>query len=74
MIKLEPNKALRPIVRSEYWDTLVSVLEERKQSCLMQLLNCGEHELKRIQGQVQELDYLLNMRTAIIAESVPRKP
>lgn len=73
MIKLEPSKALRPIVRSEYWDTLLLVLEERKQSCIMQLLNCDEDGLKRLQGQVQELDYLLNIRTTILAASNPGK-
>jgi len=73
MITLEPYKVLRPLVSSEHWDPLVSVLTQRKQSCILQLLNCEPADLKRLQGQVQELDYLLNMKATISAALASKK-
>ena len=66
-IQLDPAKALRPLVRSDYWDPLAEVLEQRKSNCIKQLLNCSTDDLYRLQGQVQELDYLLNLKTTINA-------
>jgi len=63
--KLDPAKALRPLVKSDYWNTLAQVLEERKSNCIQQLINCSTDDLYRIQGQVQELDHLLNLPTTI---------
>jgi len=71
--KLDPAKALRPLVKSDYWNTLAQVLEERKSNCIQQLINCSTDDLYRIQGQVQELDYLLNIKTTINAELASKK-
>ena len=73
MNTIEPTKVLRPLVRSEYWDPLVLVLTQRKTNCLMKLLNCEPEDLKKLQGQVQELDYFLNLKATITAEVAPRK-
>jgi hypothetical protein len=63
--QLDPVKALRPLIKSDYWDTLAEVLEQRKSNCIQQLLHCDGEDLKNIQGQVQELDHLLNLPAAI---------
>ena len=67
MNQLDPAKALRPLVKSGYWDTLAEVLEQRKANCIQQLINCSTDDLYRLQGQVQELDYLLNLKATINA-------
>ena len=71
-MKLAPHKRLRPLIRSGHWDLLVEVLKERKESCIMQLLTCDPNDLKKIQGSVQELDNLLNMKATLLAEEGPR--
>ena len=38
----------------------------------MQLLTCDPNELKKLQGSVQELDNLLNMKATLLAEEAPR--
>lgn len=71
--QLDPAKALRPLIKSGFWDTLAEVLEQRKSNCIQQLLKCDEKDLKSIQGQVQELDHLLNLPATINATIAPKK-
>lgn len=69
---MEPKHRLLPLIRSDHWHLLVSVLEERKVACILRLLTCEVDEMKKLQGSVQELDILLNLKASLTAEGKSR--
>lgn len=71
-MNMSPHKRLRPLIRSGHWDLLVEVIKERKAAAIMQLLSCEPEDLKKLQGSVQELDNLLDMKVRLLAEEAPR--
>ena len=64
-----PTQILTPIVHSEQWPKFVEVLSGRREDIIIRLLNCRPEELGKLQGQVQELDYLLGLKQAILTEA-----
>jgi hypothetical protein len=68
-----PHIQMKPLIMHEHWDILVDVLQARRLILVQQLLTCVPTELTRIQGSVQELDNLLNLKVTLIAEEKLRK-
>ena len=67
-MKQEPHKHLRPLIKSNHWELLVEVLQNRLDSAMTAIKKCSPDDLGRLQGQVQELEYLLNMKVSLQAE------
>jgi IS5 family transposase len=53
---------MKGLVNSQYWDTLVEHLKEREVKTLTRLRTCSPEELRKLQGQLEELNHLLDLK------------
>lgn len=65
---MRPTQLLRPLLTNQHWDKMEEYLAGEKSRLVIQLCNCKEEELKLIQGQIKQIDKLLNLRDNLKAE------
>ena len=58
-----PSDKLGPLVNSSDWLLLEQILITRRDKYIALLSHCSKDELEKLQGRVQELDYILSLRT-----------